>query len=144
MELIFEKYVDESNYISNEVFENKRFTVEYNFKGSNVKLYLAYVDSNNYQYIVVNNGLKIVNYCNGNSDILLDLDLNSLGNPNVFHCLRLQYYNKKATIYLDNVEIVNKTSINVNKGKIGQFLKNNHPSYLHIQLLLLVVVIKIL
>ena len=120
---IFEKYVDESNYISNEVFENKRFTVEYNFKGSNVKLYLAYVDSNNYQYIVVNNGLKIVNYCNGNSDILLDLDLNSLGNPNVFHCLRLQYYNKKATIYLDNVEIVNKTSINVNKGKIG-FVNN--------------------
>ena len=115
----FETRISESNYVTDEVFSNKRCSIEYNFKGPNIKLYLSYKDDNNHQYIALNGSLKIIDVKNGIEEILLEYKLNTLGNPTVFHSIRCQYFNKRITIYLDNVEIIHNFILSLRSGKIG-------------------------
>ena len=126
----FEKKIASPNYLSDEIFENKQFSIEYNFKGKNVKLYLSYKDDSNYQFIKLNNNLQIINCVNGIENVGYELPLKYLGNPAVFHSIRLQCTNSKITIYLDNVEIIHNLKLKINKGKIGFINNEMNCSYL--------------
>lgn len=127
----FETFVEGKDYLTSQEFENRRFSLEFNFIGKDVLLYLAYKDENTYQRISLeDHEIAIFEKTGGEENKIFSHPLNREYKKDVFHCLRLQYGNGKITIYLDDMELVYQAKVPLQKGKIG--FKNNElqPSYL--------------
>lgn len=123
----YECYVEKSEFYSEEYFNKKAFSVEFNFKGKNTKLYLSYINGENNQYMkLVDEGIKFIDCENGIEQEILNCKLKGLTNLEAFHSIRLQYKNSKIVVYLDNIEIINKANFKVKKGHIG-FVNNELP-----------------
>lgn len=123
----YECYVEKSEFYSEKQFNKKAFSVEFNFKGKNAKLYLSYINGENNQYMkLVNEGIAFIDCENGIEQEILNCKLKGLTNLESFHSIRLQYKNSKIVVYLDNIEIINKANFKVKKGRIG-FVNNELP-----------------
>lgn len=128
---LFEKFIDKNNFISELTFNNKCFSCEYNFIGKDVKLLLGYKNERNYQYFSLkNNCLELIDVINQKESVTYSYRFNNIYDLEVFHCLRVQYAMNEMTLYFDNMEIVYKAKVHLNKGKIG-FLNNKlTPAYI--------------
>ncbi len=127
----FEKYISSNDYISEEVFANKSFTIEYNFKGKDVKLLIAYQNDAHYQYLAMKENLfQIIEKNDDNESILMQYPLRKKYNLDVFHSIRLQYKNKYLTLYLDDMELIYRKLITISQGRIGFINNELENSYL--------------
>lgn len=116
----FERRINEENYLSDEVFYNKRFSVEYNFIGKNVKLFISYQDKKNNQYVLLNeDSIEFVENNNGFKNLIIKYSLRKKYDLEVIHSIRLQYDHKLLTLYLDDIELLLKEKLTIRKGRIG-------------------------
>ena len=124
---MFEKFINEKDYVTNESFDNNNFSIEYNFKSSNVQLILGYKDELNYQFISFKDNKIVLNtLINGElSDNILHHLIKDF-NFDRYHSLRIQYKPNKLALYLDLIELNDNIAVKLNKGKIG--FKNNELS----------------
>ncbi len=116
----FERRINEENYLSDKVFDNKRFSVEYNFIGKNVKLFISYQDKNNNQYVLLNE--DSIEFIENNNDVensIIKYSLRKKYDLEVIHSIRLQYDHKLLTLYLDDMELILKEKLTIRKGRIG-------------------------
>ena len=124
---MFEKFINEKDYLTNEVFNDSNFSIEYNFKSNDIQLILGYKDELNYQYITFDDNNIILNtLTNG---VLSYNALHHLAkdyNFNKYHTLRIQYKPNKLALYLDLIELNDNINVKINKGQIG--FKNNDLS----------------
>ncbi len=124
---MFEDFINEKDYITNESINNNEFSIEYNFKSSDIKLILGYKNELNYQYISFNDNNIILNTLT--DGVLSSNVLHKLIKKydfNKYHSLRIQYKPNKLALYLDLIELNDNINIKLNKGKIG--FKNNNLS----------------
>ncbi len=116
----FEKRINEENYLSDEIFDNKHFSIEYNFIGRNVKLFVSYQDKENNQYIMLkDDSIELIENKKGIENTVIKYQLRKKYNLDVIHSIRLQYANKLLTLYLDDMELILKEKVLLKKGKIG-------------------------
>lgn len=120
----FEKFIDGENYLSNEYFLDKSFSIEYNFKSKDIELILGYQDEINYQKIVfINNNITLITVKNNIETkqvlhaLLKEYDLDK------YHFIRIQYKNNRLALYFDLIELNDKINVKINNGKIG--FRNN-------------------
>lgn len=127
----FETFINESDYLSQQVFKENNFSIEYNFKSENVKLILGYIDETNYQYLSFKNNNIVLN--NINNDKIESIILHKLKSNfdfNAYHYLRIQYKDGRMAIYLDLIELNDRIKVKINYGKIGFFNNELSNAYL--------------
>ena len=124
---MFEKFINEKDYLTNEVFNDSNFSIEYNFKSNDIQLILGYKDDLNYQYITFEDNNIILNtLTNGVLSYNVLHHLAKEYNFNKYHTLRIQYKPNKLALYLDLIELNDNINVKINKGQIG--FKNNDLS----------------
>lgn len=117
---LFETFINEENFISEESFDNRCFSCEYNFIGEDVKLFVGYKDENNYQYFSLKSDrLELIDVVNKEEKVNYSHRFNNVYDLKVFHCIRIQYATNEMTLYFDNMEITYKAKVHINRGKIG-------------------------
>lgn len=127
----FEETITKDDYLTNEVFENEKFSIEYNFIGKDAQLVLSYQDDENYMYLqMFEDAITLIQKESGENQIIFTHALHKNYRLDVFHSIRVQYAKEKITLYLDDMEIILKKKLKIQKGKIGFFHNQLCPAYL--------------
>lgn len=118
------EFVEEGNFVLSDKLTNDTFTVEFNTTGEG-KMIFSYIDSSNYGIIEYkDNNIYIKKVENNNEQLIKKIALLRSYLSNVNHTFRLQYKDKKLSLYFDNIEKAYGVDCYFEKGKIG-FLKDN-------------------
>lgn len=127
----YEDFGTSKDYISSKTTKNnKEFSIEYNFKGKEAKLFLEKV-SENYKYFKLSEKkLSLFDHKDGKDTVIYERLLNYKYRLDVLHNLRIQYSKGKMAIYLDNVELEYNLKINLNKGYFGYFNNELEKAYI--------------
>lgn len=120
----FEKFIQENNFLTDNVISSKTLTIEYNFKGKNSYLVYSYVNKDNYcKCILQENAILFIKHHNEIDKVIDEINLNDKYRLDVLHTIRLQYFKGYLTVYLDNIELIYHKKFILENGKLG--FKNN-------------------
>lgn len=130
---LFETFTRKSDYLTKKRFSNNEFSIEFNFLGEDVKLYLSYTNTLNNQYFTFNNHILAL-HCvdDGKHQLYYHKVFKKLTMKNVYHNLRVQYKQNKMAIYLDQIELESHLSAEITPGRVGfadNLLKGSYLAY---------------